>query len=346
MLHTSPHTIRYYLLLFIFLFLGSAPLISQDDLATFSENTGIHLGMDVTLEIGIGFITKGKHSKKEKIPLGEQALPWTINLRTSFGVRYDGKIDWSNNNDQITYFSPMYHLGFGLTRGRGALGHSGSFKERKTFQFEMVHSFHLVASLDKKYSDPNDLKPFQFFTSNHGSPLDINYKHYFGLGTVIIQNPDPARFVQRSGSIAFSFGDVSVFYTNDGGPVHGDLGLGDQWDRYWNGGLAVYYKNLNQPQFPWQMMLSFDRFTGYTKNAYKLGQLLKMDYVSYGREQAFNKGHWKFRAYNTDHGQGFFLALTDWDDLDLQHMLHTGLGIPWHPTYYSYGIQGGLIYKN
>lgn len=100
---------------------------------------------------------------------------------------------------------------------------------------------------------------------------------------------------QTNGSISITTNKFSLTYYNDGGPIFG-WGLGDNFDRYWTGGLLLYLHDVqinalsdtsrvnlsfNKVEF------SFDQFTGYRPQMYELTGIFGADIQDYDLYQNF-----------------------------------------------------------
>jgi hypothetical protein len=114
---------------------------------------------------------------------------------------------------------------------------------------------------------------------------------------------------QTVGAISLTVDQVSVNYYNDGGPLIGkgfgwdrawywnvllspllltaDLvsGLGDGFDRWWTGGMGVYY-HTDREFNRWEA--TFDQFTGYHRLVFELGSIFGTDVQDYDLFQAYN----------------------------------------------------------
>lgn len=124
---------------------------------------------------------------------------------------------------------------------------------------------------------------------------------------------------QTVGAISLTMDRVSVNYYNDGGPIIGkgfgwsrawywnallfpllvpvDLlsGLGDGFDRWWTGGMGIYY-HTDRDYNLWEF--TFDQFTGYHKLAFELGGIFGTDLQDYDLFQGFDELEDKALGYN------------------------------------------------
>src|SRR5205085_11642866 len=94
-------------------------------------------------------------------------------------------------------------------------------------------------------------------------------------------------------------------------------------DRYWTGGLIVGY------YFPLKMkvndiIISYHKYTGYTKNAFELTNLMDLPEVRYldKEQQRFNRGYWGITVLGLNKGYGGSFKIWNKHCMDLQHGIH------------------------
>lgn len=114
---------------------------------------------------------------------------------------------------------------------------------------------------------------------------------------------------QTVGAVSVTIDEVSVNYYNDGGPIIGkgfgwdrpwywnvllspllttaDIvsGLGDGFDRWWTGGMGIYY-HTDREFNRWEA--TFDQFTGYHRLVFELGSIMGTDVQDYDLFQGFD----------------------------------------------------------
>lgn len=144
------------------------------------------------------------------------------------------------------------------------------------------------------------LKQFQTINNTPFYNLRHNAKYAGIISTNFIINNHGRR--QTVGSISFTMDRLSLNYYNDGGPIIGkgfgwdrpwywnvllapflataDLvsGLGDGFDRWWSGGMGLYY-HTDEEYNRWEA--TFDQFTGYQQLVFELGSILGTDVQDY-----------------------------------------------------------------
>ena len=286
----------------------------------------LRLGVGFQLELDLGMVGYCPKVKSCKKRIGDWQYGMAVSGSVGIGYRYDP-------------FIPTYHLGFRFSRGRGMLGNSGSYNLKEESQFELNNAFHFIFDWGKHEFVQ---RQFQYFTSHHVSSLYINSSGYFSLGTILISNAR-RRGMQRSGSVGLAIKDFSMYYTNDGGAVMQQLMLGDDWDRYWNGGLSVYIKLGNDSLLKKDIVFSYDRFTGFSENSYRYSGQMKFNYVSYEneKEKTYNKGVWKTEYRDHVHGYNAYVSFNEFRRIDLQHGLHRIGFFSYHPNYLNWSIHAG-----
>lgn len=115
----------------------------------------------------------------------------------------------------------------------------------------------------------------KYLYTMHNTPaynLTTYNKYGINLGTNFILNNH-----RRNQSVAFTTvtaGPVSVLYYNDG--VF--WVLGDNFDRWWTGGLTVF---VHDPVGFNRLEASFDQFTGYSRMTYELANFLGLEVNDY-----------------------------------------------------------------
>jgi len=104
---------------------------------------------------------------------------------------------------------------------------------------------------------------------------------------------------QGVGTLMLNFQNVSLHYFNDGGPPIDQLGLGDNFDRWWTGSGALYWHGWNQNR----LELGFDQFTGFSGLLYEMSNMLGLELPNYkpkdkdGNATFFNSSEYYLRAF-------------------------------------------------
>jgi hypothetical protein len=155
--------------------------------------------------------------------------------------------------------------------------------------------------------------------------------HGVFLGTNFILNNHQRNQIVASGIV--NVNNFSILYYNDGPDV---LGLGDKFDRYWTGGLGIYYANNKGFN---NIELSFDQFTGYQPLIYELSNILGFDVPQYSSKK--EKFNFNTSTYHLKVGFDNDLSLdfgvigslrSQNKHFGLQDIIHMGRKMPIHPN--------------
>lgn len=214
-------------------------------------------------------------------------------------------------------------------------------------------NYDLIISVGALYGwdSPNSNKPL-----NHSTIAFTNatiFPHKWGavigtrfIFTDIFKQIEPKSkysYFQRNGYINAHFNCIQLTYTNDGAIPFTNI-FGDDFDRYWTGGLLIQYDSKH-----YRSQLSFNRFTGFKEGAYELATLLGYKQVDYNLQQSLlNRGEWNLRAvYKDDHqmNYGISLIMADYPRLSLQNLLHYFGRMAYHPTYNKKRFYYGAVFE-
>lgn len=191
------------------------------------------------------------------------------------------------------------------------------------------------------------------------------YTYATFLGVNFIMNNH--RRNQTVGSFSATIGDFSFNYYNDGGSVL-NLGFGDAFDRWWTGGLGLYFHNNHGYN---TLEANFDQFTGYSKQLFDFSEIFGLDITSYdvyenikkdslgysvnstsANGYNFNSSQLQFRFFfdkNYGVSAGILGSLRDEADgyfYALQDMIHIARRNPIHPNKDINRIFIGAAYYN
>ncbi|HAA12660.1 MAG TPA: hypothetical protein DCE41_13590 [Cytophagales bacterium] len=160
----------------------------------------------------------------------------------------------------------------------------------------------------------------------------------------VIQNVFTPKFefqFQRIGTASLSIDRFQMAYSNDGGPVLSRI-LGDGLDRWWTGSFSLRYTAPT-----WLTQVSYDRFTGFRENAFEWSNLLGYKAVLYDESQArYNRGQYRVDVVSTQGVRiGGSLILENFDNIDLQNILHLSVRQAFHPTFNPESVKVGIIYE-
>ncbi|WP_336518389.1 hypothetical protein [Pollutibacter soli] len=186
--------------------------------------------------------------------------------------------------------------------------------------------------------------------------LSINRRGAFLLGTNLILNNHNRH--QMVASVNLNVDKFSLNYYNDGGPPWDWIPLADKFDRYWTGGICLFFhteENYNAVEF------GFDQFTGYKPLLYELSNLVGIKVPLYDgeikpdstrqRPPNYNTASYHLRV-NFDRNIGLNIGITGAmvDDngkfWGLQDIIHTRIKNSLHPNNDPTRLYLGGTYNN
>ncbi len=135
------------------------------------------------------------------------------------------------------------------------------------------------------WGDPYYTKFFRTFgdAAFYNTALDV--RNAVMISTVFVFNNHKRH--QALGALTGSFGDFTINYYNDGGLPIEWLPVSDHFDRYWTGGLGLFFHNndgFNTAEF------LFDQFTGYEPMLYEMSSLLGIRVPDYNQVDSGSAG--------------------------------------------------------
>lgn len=186
--------------------------------------------------------------------------------------------------------------------------------------------------------------------------MALNRRGAFIGGTNFILNSHGRH--QTVGSFNINVDKVSLNYYNDGGPPFDWIPLADKFDRYWTGGVALFFhseKSYNVAEF------GFDQFTGYKPLLYEISNIVGIKVPLYDGEIDLQKRQHKPPNYNTaayhlriNFNQNFGVnagligSMVDGNGKfwGLQDIIHTTIKNSLHPNYDNTRLFLGGSYNN
>jgi hypothetical protein len=257
----------------------------------------------------------------------------------------------SNLLARTLYFSintelQLYNGGLGSKR---RAGHT-----KPGFTLDIINAFTLTTGLNNYFSTDSLEKlkfrnvPLYFFSNYSNPALQNPYNYSISAGTNFIFSTARSKSGQRVGFLNLHLNKLQVCYYNDGGSPFDETYLGDGRDRFYTGGALISY-HPNAGNFFNQYELSFNKFTGYTKNAFEVSNSLDLAFVGYNRaeEKYYNKSLWSLNIANTEAGYGFNINRYNYINWDIQHLIHFSIFNPFHLVPYDdYFSVGGTYYYN
>lgn len=171
--------------------------------------------------------------------------------------------------------------------------------------------------------------PLRYFLDFAIPSLQNPYNYSGSLGTNFVFTTDRNKSIQKVGFLNVLFGEgIQFSYYNDGTPFQ-YINTGDGKDRYYTGGGMISYSNHKGEMSSfnsYSFELTYHKFTGYTQNAFELGNVLKSANVDYKdqSQKYYNKSLWKFNFQANEEHQGYGLALAYYNSTryDGQHYIH------------------------
>ncbi len=257
----------------------------------------------------------------------------------------------SNLLARAVYFSinselQCYNGGLGSRR---RMGH-----KNPGFTVDLINAFTLTAGLNNYLttdSFPVVIKrniPLYYFSNFTNPALQNPYDYSISAGTNFIVSSDKLRSSQRVGFLNAHVNRVQVSYYNDGGTPFDEAYLGDSKDRFYTGGALVSYQGDTKMGVN-LVELSFQKFTGYTKNAFEVSNNLDLAFVEYNKpeEQYFNKSLWSLHISNPEKGIGISINRYNYTDWDIQHLIHFSTFNAYHLVpYRDYFSVSGIFYHD
>jgi hypothetical protein len=205
---------------------------------------------------------------------------------------------------------------------------------------------HLKAAKLNQLADRNI--PLYYFADFVYPALQNPFNYSLSVGTNFIFTPfNKEKADQRIGFINFHARSFQVSYYNDGGSGISELGLGDKRDRYYTGGAVLAWHG--QPYTALStIVLSYHKFTGYTKNAFEVSNKLFLNYMTYQDpdQKYYNKSLLSVSAGNPS--QGYEAKINSYNSvsLDFQHFIHSNLFNAFHMVPYKPYVSVSGSYHN
>lgn len=222
------------------------------------------------------------------------------------------------------------------------------------FTVDLINAFTLTSGLNNYLttdSFPVVIKrniPLYYFSNFTNPALQNPYDYSISAGTNFIVSSDKLRSSQRVGFLNAHINRLQVSYYNDGGTPFDEAYLGDSKDRFYTGGALVSYQGDTKMGVN-LLELSFQKFTGYTKNAFEVSNNLDLAFVDYNKpeEQYFNKSLWSLHISNPEKGIGISINRYNYTDWDIQHLIHFSTFNAYHLVpYRDYFSVSGIFYHD
>jgi hypothetical protein len=218
-------------------------------------------------------------------------------------------------------------------------------------QMDFVNSI----TLGGAWNDTLDYyKQFRTLGNSSYYNIEINNKDAILFTTNFIFNNH--RRHQIVGAFATTFDNFTLCYYNDGGFPFDRIPLSDHFDRYWTGGLGLFFHN---PEGYNKVEFTFDQFTGYQPMLYEISTLLGIQIPSYNvgsddrrrtppdyNTSAYNLRIFPDRGFGIDIGLMGAVKSTGGNPFGLQDIIHMLGGYALHPNYDDNRYYIGGTYSN
>ena len=240
---------------------------------------------------------------------------------TNFNVTLVGGI--GNNLFDIQNVYPSLHAGI-LIYNRGDL--VSSYKERffQSTVIDLIFDITLTAGLKQKEVSSARIVPLYHFSDFTPNPLENPFRWSVSGGLNFIYSFDRKnreKKPQRVGFMNLLIGNTLQVNTYNDGSAFKFLGT-DKLDRYYTGGFLLA-SHLDRKWHFDQIELSFHKFTGFQKYAYKSANLMQIDFIPFSDPDQYyiNKNRTRISVSNTSRNYGLHLTFHN-TDADLQDLIH------------------------
>ena len=216
----------------------------------------------------------------------------------------------------------FYHGGFGSSRPG---------IKRNWLDADFVIAYTATAGWKNRMNEVSAVRvgernyPLYYFSTWSQPSLQNPYNYSASLGGNIIFLLTKGRTAIRQ-LVGFSNIHVDRFqvnYYNDGPFFFPPIA--DMFDRYYTGGGFVSFHG-NDKAVVNLVELGYHKFTGYSPSSYEVSNRFGNSYVLYKdkNQHYYNKSTWQFTIANTTVAHaGITLNLLNFDQIDVQHTIHT-----------------------
>lgn len=316
-----------YLKLFLLILISCSKLYAQSKLKTGDDVYSMQTGFSVKVALELGNTTQK--------PIANCRISSNIGVGSVFIA------DW---------LYPALNLELGLYNGGMGSSSESSFI-RSRWDVEITPAITFTAGTKNSLVTPwtkrlvNRNIPLYYFSDHVYPALQNPFDFSFSVGTIVVFTPfNHEKKKQRIGFFNTHYSRFQLSYYNDGGVPISNIYLGDRNDRYYTGGGIVSYHG--DPGSCVDLVeLSYQKFTGYTKNAFELSNILFLNFMNYHdpKQRKYNKCLWSLNAANMESGWNVKVSSYNSIPWDLQHYIHWGLYNSYHMVPYTqfWAISGG-----
>ena len=330
----------------------SVSLTAQNKLLTYESKSSLQYGFSVKLLVGIGVRMPEKKTNGSNNFYSEY-MNWRLAVSGGLGS-FLGDRNWfypSMNMDLMLYQGGIGSKWPGHKRNKSAFSQS-DLEVVWSYTFTAGYNYRLRKNWFNRQGGWINMPLYYFNTFNHPS-LQNPFEYSITTGGNMIWFPTrkTTRF-QRVGFLNLHVNRFQFSYLNDGPPFKQPFG--DEYDRLHTGGGYISYHG-KQNDFINLVELGFDKFTGFSRNAYELGNRLGNGYVYHqdSAQQYYNKGRIYLNIASLKNNAGISISVNDYPKLDVQHLIHLSNKYPLHavpnekfisiaPIYYLTNTKIGL----
>lgn len=241
------------------------------------------------------------------------------------------------NADKSLYVTPPMLVSFQpeLLIYRGGLGSSLMIREKGKIHCELRNSFGLTlgysSTCNGEFRNKHWGRPMSKMEANSQAALYDPYGISVTAATTFVTDLTSDRH-QQVGNFNLGLGPVQLDYSNDG-PFFDKMvfSSGDAYDRWWTGGGHIGVYLPSDHALVTEIVLRYDKFTGFQQNAYEVARQLRLDYIPYidAREAFKNQGGYNITVgFQNNLNIGF--NVFEVGRFDMQNLIHTTLGMPFH----------------
>ena len=245
---------------------------------------------------------------------------------------------------------PALNLEFDLYNGGMGSRNENSFL-KSCWDLDIIAALTITSGINNRFKNPGSLVnsniPLYYFADFVYPSLSNPFDYSFSLGTNIILTPiNTEKKNQRVGFLNIHLNAVQLSYYNDGGVPMANTYLGDRRDRYYTGGAVLSFHGKQSLPINF-IEISYQKFTGYTKNAFELSNDLYLNFMNYHtpEQRKYNKSLWSINIGSSKNGWNTKLSYYNKISWDMQHFIHWGLFNTYHMVPYKpfWAISGGYI---
>ena len=251
-----------------------------------------------------------------------------------------------------TWLYPAFNIEVDLYNG--GMGSRSTKNVLRSFDdLDVVLAFTVTAGTKNKLKPADYLAvvernaPLYYFSDMVLPALKNPFEASVSIGTNLIFTPiNDEKKKQRVGFLNGHYKRFQLSYFNDGGVPVSDIYLGDREDKNYTGGVLFSY-HLRPDAAISLVELSYQKFTGYTKNAFEISNNLLLNFMNYHNpiQQKYNKSLWSLNVGNPNRGWAAKLSNYNSVKADVQHYIHWGLYNTYHMvTYQPHWAISGSYY--